>query len=61
MAREVNRAYWQEYFDTYNSKRYDDLVNNFYLPDATFQNPKYHLQGRQAIARFFSGTSRGRG
>lgn len=27
MTREVNREYWQEYFDTYNSKRYDDIKN----------------------------------
>jgi ketosteroid isomerase-like protein len=53
MTREVNREYWQEYFDTYNRKRYDDLVNNFYLADATFQNPKYQMAGREAIARFF--------
>jgi len=53
MTREVNRKYWQEYFDIYNSKHYDDLVNNFYLADATFQNPKYQIAGREAIARFF--------
>jgi len=53
MTRGVNRKYWQEYFDTYNSKRYDDLVNNFYLADATFQNPKFQIAGREAIARFF--------
>ena len=53
MTRGVNRKYWQEYFDIYNSKRYDDLVNNFYLADATFQNPKYQIAGREAIARFF--------
>jgi hypothetical protein len=53
MAREVNQEYWRQYFETYNRKRYDDLVNNFYLPDATFQNPKYLLTGRQVIARFF--------
>jgi len=53
MTREVNREYWQEYFDMYNSKHYDDLVNNFYLADATFQNPKYQITWREAIARFF--------
>jgi len=36
-----------------DTKHYDDLVNNFYLADATFQNPKYQITGREAIARFF--------
>lgn len=53
MPREVNREYWDEYFQTYNQKRYDDLVNNFYVAEATFQNPKYRVEGRQAIAEFF--------
>ncbi len=53
MPREVNRDYWDEYFQTYNQKRYDDLVNNFYADQPTFQNPKYKLEGRQAIADFF--------
>ena len=53
MPREVNREYWDEYFQTYNQKRYNDLVNNFYLASATFQNPKYQIAGREAIAQFF--------
>jgi len=28
-------------------------VNNFYAAEATFQNPKYQISGRQAIAEFF--------
>ncbi|RJR33393.1 MAG: nuclear transport factor 2 family protein [Deltaproteobacteria bacterium] len=55
MPREVNRAYWDEYFQTYNQKRYDDLVNYFYTDNPTFQNPKYQLAGRRAIANFFKG------
>jgi hypothetical protein len=52
-VRKVDREYWNEYFKTYNAKRYDDLVNNFYTDHPTFHNPKYQLQGRQAIADFF--------
>jgi hypothetical protein len=54
MTRTVDKQYWQEYFQTYNAKRYDDLVNNFYAAQPTFQNPKYKLEGRQAIADFFT-------
>lgn len=53
MARQVDENYWQEYFQTYNAKKYDDLVNNFYTDNPTFQNPKYQLAGRRAIAGFF--------
>jgi ketosteroid isomerase-like protein len=53
MVRKVDREYWREYFETYNAKRYDDLVNNFYAEDPTFQNPKYKLEGRRDLAEFF--------
>jgi hypothetical protein len=53
MSRKVDEQYWQEYFKTYNAKRYDDLVNDFYADQPTFQNPKYQLAGRRAIADFF--------
>jgi len=53
MMRKVDREYWQEYFETYNAKRYEDLVQNFYAEHPTFQNPKYKLAGRQSIADFF--------
>lgn len=53
MARQVDHAYWEEYFATYNNKQYDALVNNFYTENATFQNPKYQMTGRPAIAEFF--------
>jgi len=55
MARKVDAQYWQEYFRTYNAKLYDDLVNNFYAEQPTFQNPKFKLAGRRAIAEFFTG------
>lgn len=54
MIRKVDSQYWQEYFQTYNAKRYDDLVNNFYAEQPTFQNPKFKLEGRRAIADFFT-------
>jgi len=54
MLRKVDTQYWREYFQTYNAKRYDDLVNNFYVGQPTFQNPKYKLAGRAAIADFFT-------
>lgn len=53
MSPTVNREYWNEYFKTYNHKQYDELVNNFYTENATFQNPKYRLRGRREIADFF--------
>ena len=53
MTRKVDQNYWNEYFQTYNAKKYDDLVNNFYTENPTFQNPKYQLAGRRAIADFF--------
>lgn len=53
MGRTVNSEYWNEYFKTYNEKRYDDLVNNFYTETPTFQNPKFNLTGRSQIADFF--------
>lgn len=53
MTRQVDQNYWNEYFQTYNAKKYDDLVNNFYTDNPTFQNPKYQLAGRRAIADFF--------
>lgn len=53
VTRTVDRNYWLDYFQTYNSKRYDDLVNHFYTEAPTFQNPKYQLAGRRAIADFF--------
>ena len=54
MARKVDREFWREYFKTYNAKRYDDLVNNFYAEQSTFENPQYKLEGPRAIADFFT-------
>jgi hypothetical protein len=54
MGRKVDQSYWQKYFKTYNAKCYDDLVNNFYAEHPTFQNPKYKLEGRRAIAEFLT-------
>ena len=54
MPRKVDTQYWQEYFQTYNAKRYHDLVNNFYTEHPIFQNPNHKLVGRSAIADFFT-------
>jgi len=54
MARTVNRDYWNEYFKMYNEKRYDDLVNDFYTENPTFQNPKYSLTSRREMIDFFT-------
>lgn len=51
--RKVDREYWSDYFTTYNAKKYDDLVNRFYAADATFQNPKFNLKGRERIGEYF--------
>jgi hypothetical protein len=53
MSGKVDRTYWKDYFKTYNEKRYDDLVNNFYTENATFHNPKFSMNGRKDIASFF--------
>jgi hypothetical protein len=54
MARQVDREFWRQYFETYNAKRFNDLVNNFYSEHPIFQNPKHKLVGRSAIADFFT-------
>ncbi|MEJ2673004.1 MAG: nuclear transport factor 2 family protein [Deltaproteobacteria bacterium] len=53
MWRKVDQGYWRKYFETYNAKRYDDLVHDFYAARPTFHNPKFRLEGRQAGADFF--------
>lgn len=54
MTRKVDKDYWNDYFQTYNAKRYAELVNNFYTENPSFQNPKYRLAGRQAMIDFFT-------
>jgi hypothetical protein len=50
--RQVDEAYWQEYYDTHNSRRFVDLVDNFYTTDATFENPKTQAKGREQLLAF---------
>ena len=50
--RQVDEAYWQDYFDTHNSRRFGDLVDNFYTADATFENPKIQAKGRKQLVAF---------
>jgi hypothetical protein len=45
----VDEKYWNDYFDTHNDRRFDDLVNDFYTEDATFENPKVQVRGRKEI------------
>jgi len=47
--RQIDEKYWQDYFDTHNDRRFEDLVNNFYTEDATFQNPKTLVRGRKKL------------
>ena len=53
MARTVDTQFWQDYFNAYNSKQYDKLMNEFYAEDAIFQNPKQKFVGREAILKHF--------
>lgn len=50
--RPVDEAYWHDYFDTHNSRRFGDLVDNFYAADATFENPKVRAVGREQLIAF---------
>jgi SnoaL-like domain len=50
--RQVDEAHWHDYFDTHNSRRFVDLVNNFYTTDATFENPKIQTKGREQLIAF---------
>lgn len=50
--RRVDEAYWQDYYDTHNSRRFVDLVDNFYTEDATFENPKIQTKGRKQLVAF---------
>ena len=51
--RQVDEAYWNDYYDTHNRRRFVDLVDNFYAPDAEFENPKVQLKGRDQLIAFF--------
>jgi SnoaL-like domain len=50
--RQIDENYWKDYFGTHNDRRFDDLVNDFYTEDATFENPKIQLRGREQLIRF---------
>ena len=52
MVREIDENYWKDYFDTHNDRRFDDLVNRFYAEDASFENPKVQVVGREQILSF---------
>ena len=53
MIRHVDETYWKQYYATHNDRRFDDLVNDFFTPDATFENPKTQTRGREQLIRFF--------
>jgi hypothetical protein len=48
----VDKTYWNDYFDTHNDGRFEDLVNDFYTEDATFGNPKTQVRGRKELIGF---------
>jgi hypothetical protein len=50
--RQVDEAYWHDYFDTHNGRHFVDLVDNFYTTDATFENPKIQTKGREQLITF---------
>jgi hypothetical protein len=50
--RQVDEAYWHDYFDTHNGRRFVEFVNNFYTQDATFENPKIQTKGREQLVAF---------
>jgi hypothetical protein len=52
VTRQIDENYWKDYFDTHNDRRFDDLVNDFYTEDATFENPKIQTMGREQLIRF---------
>jgi hypothetical protein len=48
----VDEKYWNDYFETHNEGRFEDLVNDFYSEDATFENPKAQARGRKELIAF---------
>jgi hypothetical protein len=48
----VDEKYWNDYFDTHNYGRFEDLVNDFYTKDAVFENPKAQVRGRKEIISY---------
>ena len=57
MNREVDEAYWRDYFETHNARRFKDLVNRFYAENALFANPKIEARGREQLLTFFVGAN----
>ena len=50
--RPIDEAYWQDYFDTHNNRRFVELVDRFYAPDADFENMRVAVKGREDIIAF---------
>lgn len=55
--RQIDENYWNDYFDTHNARRFDDLVNDFYTEDAAFENPKVQVVGRDQLISFLQQTN----
>ena len=53
MTREINEDYWNDYYDTHNNRRFEDLVTRFFAQDAIFENPKVQVAGWEQILGFF--------
>lgn len=45
----VSEKYWKDYFNTHSDRRFEDLVNDFYSADTTFENPKAKVRGRKEL------------
>jgi SnoaL-like domain len=57
MMTKVNEKYWNDYYTTHNERRFDDLVTGFFTEDATFENPKVQVSGREQIVGFLKQSS----
>lgn len=58
MVRDVDEAYWRDYFETHNARRFKELVSRFYAEDTRFSNPKTDARGRAQLLDFFEGANR---
>ena len=54
MMRQINEAYWHDYYNTHNNRHFDDLVARFFAEDAVFENPKVRAVGHPQILDFFT-------
>ncbi len=51
--KKVDREYWERYFEDFNARKFAEVAEKYYAPDAVFQTPRHIARGREEIARHF--------